>query len=200
MTKDWAKFWLAVAIMMLAGAISANSILASPLEIGALAQWASAIATVSAVIVALRNTHYTIVRSEEKEENNKKRKEEAYTASVIVLSDQVHQSLRMMNTYMGSDKRSPSIIKRLSAVYGFVALIDRMDRIPIHECHNVILIEVLASMRMAAHNAQFEIDEAVEGGVETAVPVDNEIELLASARDSLREAFPALFAQISVEE
>lgn len=199
MDQQWGRFWVSIGLMSLAGAIAMNSLVNEPIEVGALAQWASAVATVAAVVVALRNTHITLRNAEEREHVARLKKEESYTAAIIVLSDHLKWSLDTMDGFLGAEERSASLIKRMSAVYGFNALIDRMDKIPIHECHNVVLIEVLSTMRLAAHNAQVEIDTAVEEGVDAKIGATDEIELHQSARDSLKETFSELFKQISIE-
>lgn len=200
MNQEWGRFWIAVAIMALAGAIAMNSIATVPLQLGALAQWASAFATVAAVIVALRNTHYTLERAEIRERENKERRDESYTVAVVVISDQLARSLTMMEELLARRPCNASTIKRASNIYAFDALIARMDKIPIHECHEVILIDVLSTLRLVAHNAQVEIDNVIEDDPEVTISVEPEIILLRSARESLKEAFPVIFGHIALEE
>lgn len=197
MDESWSRFWMAIALMCLSGAIFANSLTGSPLQVGALAQWASAAATFGAVWVALHNTRQTLAKGAERDELARVRREEVYTATLIAISDEVKQAIDMAESYFRDGDVDRISAKSMSPVYGLGALVGRIDRIPIHECHDIDLISFISAVRLAAHNSQMIIDSFANGDIDEDVDLSNEHQLIDEIRSDLQIAMPELFSKFS---
>ena len=197
MTDPWAKFWIAISLMVLAGALIANIAIGSPLEIGALAQWASAVATTVAVWVALRNKTVTLSEGSRREAVREQQQQRAFVASIVGLADQAILVTGELNKYLGKKPRSVSDIARLAKIFHFGSLSGSLEKLPLHSAHTSVLVAAISTLRMAVQSTQAEIDLAIDRGVDTVVHLDEELKVMTGVREALAKAFPDVANEFS---
>jgi hypothetical protein len=193
MTDAWSKFWIAMAVMALSGALVVNASAGDPVQMGPLGQWAAALATVSAVLVALFNTNKTLSETARKAEEQKIHDEWIYTSSIYKLCIQVELAIDLLTTHICAPTPTPianiKLAKDISHIGGLVGAI---DRIPIHVAHDPDLISALVNIRMSALNTSTKLDRAVEAGLPAIMSFGPERRLIVNTKKSLENDYPEL--------
>ena len=132
MSREWGLFWLAMAIMVLSGSIIATGFLGKGFNVGSVGQWASAIGTVTAVWVALRNTHLSLSVAEERENLRQKKADHAFISTVTVLTSQIDQAMTLLHDSKNGQVISPVFARDIVARTNMKGAIAALDRLPLH--------------------------------------------------------------------
>lgn len=186
MTKDWSLFWVAMAVMALAGAVVTNVLWGRPMEMGALGQWASAFASLAAVAVALWNTKQTLKIADEREVRKQAASDMVYLHAVQTLTQTVLYSLQQADEMMTpgltvADAREAIQITNLEGLMGAI------DRVPIHTAPARMPIVSLIGARTATLNATHKIATWIS---DTAMPIPDlnaEVDLAQDVYDEMTD-------------
>lgn len=164
MPREWGRFWIAFAIMVLAGAIVFGAILKQPFNVGSIGQWASAVGTTVAVWVALANTRRTLRDTERRERDKQLAADRAFVGAVVSLSENISDMIETLATEIGDEDVSPQLAQACLDATNLEGLIAAVDRLPLHQSPNVFYIRRVDSIRTAAHNTTRVIGHLISSG------------------------------------
>lgn len=199
MTDPWAKFWIAISLMVLSGFLMANLVIGSPIEVGALAQWVAAGATVFAIAVALKNTQATLDNADRREASKQQIADKVYITAVISLAVQVSTAIDILKEHVGGAPKSKEILSQMLRLSHIDGLVGSIDRMPLHTVPDPILVGILTNIRISAKNSGKHLELAVESEKSVSLSFDAEAELMEQMVDQLRAAFPDEFEVVQAE-
>lgn len=180
MTKEWGLVALSCAIMVLAGAIVAAGFFGDGFSVGSVGQWASAVATLTAVWVALRNTARTIETAEMREKEKERVARESYILAVATLARELRLTAHIVAEKTGGVSLKPAAAMRIQRGMQLDGLVAALDRLPLHTSPHPIFVATVSSLRTAAFNVARMFDDiatSTEGG---ELKFDAEFKLIES--------------------
>lgn len=160
--QEWSRFWLAISLMLSAGAIFFAAGIGWPAQLGPVAQWVAATATTGAVIVALLNTDRTLRETAARERAKESISNRLWVAALLVLTGQGRMAALSVKTALargGVDVAKVRQIIRVSHVRGVVA---GLDRIPLHTAPDPALIDLLGNVRISMTNIEAKLLEHID--------------------------------------
>jgi hypothetical protein len=196
MSDAWAKFWLAMALMALAGVIAGSVAWGGKLEVGALAQWVAAGATFGAIWIALHNTQRTLDETNLRESKKQERLDRSYIAAVIAMCCDVLENIAIIKDECGARKRSTEELKELECRTGLGSNTSSLERIPIHASPDSELVLLWINARLAAHNAHTKLSDTIARQKSSTVDVDDELKLIEDTVRRIKRRYGADYAEI----
>lgn len=184
MPREWGRFWIAFAIMILAGAVVFSTVLKAPINVGSIGQWASALGTTSAVWVALRNTRRTLKDAAERDAAKQKLADRSYIAAICALSNQIDHAVRQMHAKAITVATTPAAASSMLHRTNIKGLVSALDRVPLHQAPDVFWIAVYDNVRTSGHNFAEKLETVVTSGKTDHINFVHEVKLL---RDTITE-------------
>lgn len=188
MTREWGLVVLSCAIMVLAGSIVFSAVLKAPFNVGSIGQWASAIATVTAVWVALRNTAVTLARTEERDREKARAADKVLFHSLVSLSEQMLAATRHLDKALGAKPMTPAQAKRWIRITGVEGLMKTLDRLPVHQFPHGVYVDAFRNIRTVGTSLETTFQEIIDGVAPASPNVKKELKLAKDTHVVLKNA------------
>lgn len=195
MTKDWALFWVGMGFMAMAGAIGANVVLGSPMQVGALGQWASAAGTIAAVMIAVRNTRISIRDAAERDQVKQDHADQTYANSLFVLARLLKLSADAIEKQLMDKPVSPEVARTVASRLHLDGLTAALDRMPLHLAPNPEMVICFGNLRTASTNLSSKLQDIASGKTGKVLDAGPEIKLIADTIPLLQEFVDDSLAQ-----
>lgn len=181
MPKEWGLVALSCSIMVLAGSIVAAGFLGSGFNVGPVGQWASAIATILAVWVAVSNTQRTLDATAAREEEKQMRADHSFVGALATLTGGIFDSIYVLHDKVQGTQLTPAQARRYANAVHLEGLTASIDRLPLHQSPDEFYVDRTDSIRTAAFNVHKILESIAAEDEGEKFDIEKEYELIRSA-------------------
>ena len=198
MRREWGRFWVALAVIMLAVGLIANLEIGNQINIGPMGQWASAIGTATAVWFAIRNNTASMEAADRRELLKMRTADLTYCSALHKLGESLTFTVKGIDGLASGKPIAPALFTALVDIHDLAGSVAAIDRFPMHTAPGRDVVIALIALRTAAHNLLTTMTTAGKASAPVTLNFAGEVKLISGVTDVLADTVAAHQRRLAV--